>query len=298
MMPQAEIASRLGISRPYVSRLLKYAIDNKLIEIKVNLIYGGSRDIRLETLLLKKYKKVKKAFILKSSNKSFSKANFGYFTATNISDYIASAKVIGVSVGNAIEEMIKSLSKDLSFPDCKQLIQIMGSINNSNFVQPHILTSELGKKINSEVYFLNCPIFVEKKELRDMLMKDTAVSEVVKKWDEIDLIIAGIEDSRKESKLLPFLTAEDIQNIEKYEAVGDIAALYFDRNGSNIPIWDDRRIGISFDQMKKVSNKIVIGQGVEKASAIHAAIKNGLADVIVTDSLTFEAVCAVEEGQH
>ena len=70
-------------------------------------------------------------------------------------------------------------------------------------------------------------------------------------------------------------------------AVGDIALRYFDRDGHTVESEiNDRIIGITLEQLKRGPRVVAVSGGPQKAPSIRAALRGGLIDVLVTDSVT------------
>ena len=76
-------------------------------------------------------------------------------------------------------------------------------------------------------------------------------------------------------------------------AVGDICSNYFDEEGR--PVDDEfskRKIGISLEELKKISCKIGVVSGIEKVKALHGALKGGYIDVLYADEAVGKALLA------
>lgn len=290
---QQEIADMLGISRAYVSRLLSYALDEKLVEIEVKLSNIGLRDTGREVELHSSFGKLKKVYILKSTSVEFSVANIGLFTVDCIGEYIHNAENIGLSLGLAVERTIEALGRDKPrHTKKKHLIQLMGNLgaNGNAYAQPHDVLSSLSKKLSAEAHFLSAPIFVKDQGLRDQLLGEGGIADTCRRWESIDLALLGIEDSVVDSKLSPLIGDEGQSQIDQQHAVGNVAAVYFDKTGRHTPILDDKKIAISYEALMNIENKVIIGHGPSKVNALRAALQGGLIDVLVTDSLTCDAI--------
>ena len=70
-------------------------------------------------------------------------------------------------------------------------------------------------------------------------------------------------------------------------AVGDICLRFFDRHGRPVstPL-DDRVIGMTRDQLRRVKRAVALAGGKRKFAAIRAALLGGLVNVLVTDRFT------------
>jgi len=62
---------------------------------------------------------------------------------------------------------------------------------------------------------------------------------------------------------------------------------YFDENGKSLKTNLDKRIiGISADQLKKISRRVAVAGGARKHKAIRAALEGGWINVLITDHKT------------
>jgi len=84
-----------------------------------------------------------------------------------------------------------------------------------------------------------------------------------------------------------FLSKNDTLKLKDAGAVGAICGRFFDANGQEC--WhelDDRTIGLTLDELRKIKHKIGVGVGQEKVDGIFGALKGRLLDVLVTDENT------------
>ncbi|MGB9679321.1 MAG: sugar-binding domain-containing protein, partial [Thermoanaerobacteraceae bacterium] len=82
----------------------------------------------------------------------------------------------------------------------------------------------------------------------------------------------------------------EINELNKVAAVGDICSRFFDINGNpckKIEI-NDRIIGITLEQLKKINKVIGIAGGKNKIQAIRSVLKGGYINILVTDSFIAE----------
>ena len=144
--------------------------------------------------------------------------------------------------------------------------------------------------MSCESYFLNCPAVIDQQSLRDQLIKENSIAKVMELWKEIDLAIMGLGVADKRSKLFNLFNDEVKKEILSSNAQGVINTSYFDEHGTFIPLYEKNKIGISMEELKKISNKVFICSGKYKAKALLGALKGHFVDILITDSLTVEAV--------
>jgi DNA-binding transcriptional regulator LsrR (DeoR family) len=88
---------------------------------------------------------------------------------------------------------------------------------------------------------------------------------------------------------------EELQDLAKRGAVGDISLQFFDRNGAPVHgPHDDRVIAVTLEELKKTPRVIGVAGGERKVEAIRACLKGGYINVLVTDKFTAEKLLKPE----
>jgi DNA-binding transcriptional regulator LsrR (DeoR family) len=82
-----------------------------------------------------------------------------------------------------------------------------------------------------------------------------------------------------------------LPNLLKKGAVGSINLSYFDKDGNLVRSeLNDRIIGLTLDELKKLPRIVGVAGGSAKVNAIYAALQAKLVNVLVTDHLTAKAL--------
>jgi DNA-binding transcriptional regulator LsrR (DeoR family) len=92
-------------------------------------------------------------------------------------------------------------------------------------------------------------------------------------------------------------THDELQDLARRGAVGDICLRFFDREGQALggPL-DERVIGIPLVELKALPRVVGVAGGERKATAIRGALLGGYVDVLITDKFTAERLVAAEES--
>lgn len=291
---QNEIAKEMDISRSYVSQLLNYARECGIVKISINIDEYSLRMIRKEVEFKAKFPKLKQVFIMNSESDEFTVNNIGKFAAPYVTELINDAKVIGINLGTSVEKTIENLEAIL-FGDAKnkKVVQMMGGFNNSLLVagvHPNELVGKLSTILNCEAYYLNCPVIIEQSEIREALLKEKSIETVINIWGTIDLAIMGIGVADVRSKLFKLFNKKMINEINKRLVCCDLNTNFFNEKGEYISVFDDNKISISYPQLKKIKKKVIISYGEYKSKAILSALKGEMIDILITDSITIDAI--------
>ena len=289
---QNEIAKTLGISRSSVSQLLSFARNTGIVEITINIDEYNLRMIRREIELKEKFPHIMQFYIMSSESEESTNRNIGDFAAPYLSEMINEAAVIGVNLGASVERSINCLTKH-SFPNSeeKKVVQIMGGFHKDiDRAHPNELVKKLSSILKCDSFYLNCPAVVEQDELRQALLKEASIETVIKMWDQIDLAVMGIGVVNEQSKLHSLLSRSMKNQIMKSVACSEVNINFFNNQGEYLPLLKDNVISASYDSLKKVKKKVAICHGKHKKEAILSALNSGIIDILITDSLTIDAM--------
>jgi deoxyribonucleoside regulator len=291
---QNEIAKEMCISRSYVSQMLNYAKSSGIVRIIINIDEYNLRMIRKEFEFKAKFPKLKQLFIMYSDSDDFTADNIGRFASPYIIDMINEANVIGVNLGSAVEKTINCFETyDFANTSNKKVVQIMGGFNTSSLVlgaHPNELVSKLNTVLNCECYYLNCPAIIDQPYIREALLKENSIKSVMDMWNSIDLAIMGIGVADDRSKLFRLFNDKMKETIKDSKVVSELTINFLDSNGHYVPLLNEHRISIAYEQLKNIKRKVFISYGGYKKNAILAALKGEMVDVLITDSLTIQAI--------
>jgi|GEM_PF-1632017 len=297
---QNEISKELEISRSYVSQLLSFARNSGIVKFTVNVDEYNLRMIRREIELKEKFPEVRQFYIMASESEEFTERNLGSFAAPYFSELITDAKVIGVNLGRSVEKTIHNLkSHSLANSENKKVVQIMGGFNKDIAqAHPNELVKKLSSILNCEFYYLNCPAVIEQDKLREVLVKEKTIQNVIKMWHHMDLAIMGLGVTDDRSKLFSLFNESMKKDIKESGACSDLNINFFDEQGCYIPLLENHKISIPFEELKNVRKKVVICSGEYKKRAIIGAIRAKMIDVLITDTITMDAVEKYSESKE
>ncbi len=294
-MSQAEIAAQLDLSQATVSRLLKRALDQKIVQISVTLPSGFHAD--LEDELQKKYN-LKEAIVVDASSDDDDdeiQRALGIAGAFYLQSTLKQHEIIGLSSWSATLLATVNAMRPLPHPIDAQVLQILGGIGNPGTgFHATQLTERFVRLVHGHAVFLPAPGVVGSEETLRVMLQDQFVSEVLAMFDQVTLAIVGIGDVEP-SKLLATsgnrFSAEELDMLRAKGAVGDICLRFFDKDG--VPVessLNNRVIGMSLAQLRKVKRTIGIAGGKRKLTAIRGALVGRWVNVLITDRIVAEAL--------
>ncbi|MDQ0150480.1 sugar-binding transcriptional regulator [Eubacterium multiforme] len=283
---QQEIASRLGISRPTISRLLKYAKEKGFI--KINVIDPFTDLEKIANGLKEKYG-LKEVCIALSPKEDY-ESIIEYITkegAKYLEENIKDGDIIGVSGGKTIYKISEKLtSKNLK--DIK-VVQLQGSITDLevNKYDPEI-ASIFAKAFNGIPKYLPLPVIFDNSNIKEVVEKDSHIRSILKIGMKSNIAIFTVGSVNDESLFfnLGYLS-EGEKVILKENSAGNICSRFFNENGEICDKEvDNRTIAISLEALKEKEKSILVAGGEHKVRAIKGALKGKIANILITDQYT------------
>lgn len=296
---QQEIADKMNFSRQKVNRLLKKALEDNIVEIKIN--GYEDFDIHLEHLLEQEYDLYNALVVTNNlDDNAIGMAASNYLNSL-IDDCIEeNGKCdIGISWGNALCNLTKNYqvvdrqSQDIS------VTQIVGGINTSDIsIKPEEITNNLALLLGGKAYNLFAPALVKNKDLIDMLCRERYYETIVSKYKELDIAIVGIGQLEKNSTVARYgyIDREDLLKLRNKEGVGDVSFRVYNSSGQIVDEDFDKTVmGINTTDLLNIPLRIGIAYGLDKAKAIRGAIKGNFINILITDDLTAEKILELEK---
>ena len=290
-LTQAQIAQRLGVSRPTISRLLHEAREQGVVTISVSPAPG--LHLALESRMEEQFGLEQALIVTAEARRSADiPRQIGGAAAAYLARTIQSGETIGLAWGHTLNAMVQATpvvpSHDL------RIVQILGGIGPPDGkAYAADMARRLAQQLGAASVLLPAPGVVSSPAGRDALRKDPHVHAALKSLEKLDTVFVGI-GSLETNELLNdghSLPRGTHKRLVDAGAVGDIALRFFDANGKAVrtPL-DDRILGITVDQLRRAKRVVAVAGGVEKVDAIHAALKSGIVDVLITDQTTASAL--------
>jgi DNA-binding transcriptional regulator LsrR (DeoR family) len=283
---QEEIAKKLGLSRPSVSRLLAYARESGMVSIKLEL--PGQVFPQLEDALERSFSLEEAVVVSAGESDTSLKQNLGIGGADLLSRKIQGIKVLGVSWGSTLYEVINSLPQEHSPSDLK-VVQLVGGMNPVNsYIYADELAKILAAKFNGDAYLLRAPMVVDNPEIRGFMLNESHIKEVLSLARNSELALVGIGALGKDSILFRSgcVSEEELVEIEKKGGVGDILGRFYNIEGEIIPSsLDERTIGIDLEDLRNIPYVIGVAGGKNKTKAILGALRMNILKGLVVDEL-------------
>lgn len=288
-LTQADIAHKLGCSRPTITRHLAKAKELGIVEIKIANHYRTCFDT--EHAMKTKFQ-LPEVIVVPSGNtllenlKGVGKACANYLQQT-----LKDQDILGIAWGTSIYEVGKvlHLKKALDLT----VIQLMGGLNSSEKINPEEIVKLIATKLNATGIWLNTPAIVGSPKIKKALLSDHGVSSVLAKAQDCTKSLFGLGEISPDSSLILSngITLTEMKQLQALGAVGNILGQFFDINGKLIPSFlDDRLIAAPLEKLQLIPIRIGISSGQFKVDAILGALRGRFINVLITDEDTAQEV--------
>lgn len=291
---QAEIADRFGVSTSKISRMLKEARDNGIVEIRIHMPIP--RDIALEQELCATFR-LRDALVLQTGSDVSEDellAAVGQLAAGYLHRMIpslAAGASIGVAWGTSVHAAINVLNE---MPDFQiDVVQLMGGVGYHAVDSPDIART-LAVKLGGRHFDLHAPVLVEQAASRDILLGEPAVREGLMRARMVKLAVAGIgavQEKASSFMRAGLLTRGDLATLRGQGAVGEMVGHFYKIDGTIEGIEINHRIiGLELDELRRVPHSLAVARGSSKVEAIIGALRGRFVTVLATDDVTARAV--------
>jgi DNA-binding transcriptional regulator LsrR (DeoR family) len=287
---QQEIAERLRLSRPAVSRLLRDAQNQGIVQITISPPRGLHID--LESRLEEQYglEVVRIVAIEPGTSPDLLRRQIGAAAAAYLSRTTHPGDTIGLAWGTTLSAMVQSMAPLAT--EGVHVVQTLGGIGPpAAEAYAAELVRRLAQLLGAAPVLFPVPGVVATAEVRDVLHNDPHVQAALRYFDRLDTVYVGIGSITTNPVLNDghSLPPGTLAALVSAGAVGDIALRFFDAEGAPVrSSLDERILGITTEQLQKAPRVVAVAGGAEKAEAIHAALKSGIVDVLITDQQTAE----------
>lgn len=302
-MTQLQIAQKLNISRIAVSRLLSKARKEGLIQFKI--IYPKNffnpRVENLEKEFLEKYN-LKECIITQTQkDRTETLKELSNQLSQLLDRIVENSTFVGVGWGTTLE----TISKYIEIKEKKgiRVTPLIGGYGKfSDDAHSNNIARIIAEKFNGTSYVINIPASFDTKEIKESILADSTAKEIFKRTKMVDLAVLCMSDLSKMSSLYDRgqLNDENINYLHKLGVIGDINYIFVDKNGNFVPneISDKTTNIFPIALMKSVKNVIGIAVSTRKAIILHAVLKGGLINILLTDSEAANKIIELENIEN
>ncbi len=283
-LSQAEVATRLGTSRSNVSRMLASAVEQGIVEIRINDPAGRDRD--LEETLRQRFD-LRSTRVTQRTTLGNPQVEVGTQAARYLLGELHDGMTVALSWGSALQAMVWQTTTERDY--AVELVQLVGGQSAvENEVSGHELARELASRLGAGYHYLHAPATLTTALARDSLAQEASVAEALTRARRADIAVVGIGSPTHGSSAAVLhslaLGEDDAARLRASQPVGDIASRSFDAAGDPVlGALQDRVLGVTLEELAAIPTVVGVACGRVKTDAVLGALRGRLLDVLVCD---------------
>lgn len=283
-LTQQQIAERLDLSRQSVGRLLQRAQELGIVHIEIRSPIPQVTE--LESLLEQTFG-LKEAIVVEPGiyEDEAIKQAIGRGAADFVQRHLHDDDIIGVSWSSTVYQMAVHLEKI----DVKNVtvVGLNGSLNVTTYpTHAEFVIHRLAEMTGGTAMLLAAPMFVERPEIKEMLLTDSTIASVLKLAQQSHLAVFGIGDLSEHSSPYKagYINDKMLKRLIATGVAGDICGRFFDINGNPcVSELAQRTIAVELSHLQTKRLAVGVAGGLRKVDAILGALRGKFCNVLVTD---------------
>ncbi len=297
-LSQQEIAERLEVSRSLIALYLQNAREAGIVRIKI--VDPTNNCVGLASAL-KKQTGVRQVTVVPNPRglQALTLRAVAGAAADHLNESLADGATFGIAWGRSTAVMAELLTRtEARRVDVLPLLGESGhSVLHSQMNQ---LVMQAAQRLGAKAHFLSLPMIVSSAKLRDALVKEDGIRDIISQWDRIDIACVGIGVVPPVPGMVVYIGDEALPRLIKDGAVGDICGVYFNHEGRIIESgFEDRMIAAGIKQLKSAGSVMAVACGDDKAAAVLGALRTGLiTNLFIDQSMAERILAGIAAGYH
>lgn len=284
-LTQAQVAAKLHVARPTVSKLLAHAKHRGFVKIVV--VDPRDHDESLVDTLIARYRLLDVVLVSPADpSPAALRAALGAAGAKLLARLVRDGDAIGVVPSRTLAVVADHLP---STP--RKNVRVVQMSNGLSDPQPRggLTTLErIAGAFDAQCMKFGAPTFVNSVAELNQLTTAPPVRRVFQAAGEARVVVyttGDIATNRALVEATPMSTTDRAAILSR--SVGDICTRFVDERGRICsPDFNNRTLGISLPDLRSKEQKILVAGGEAKAPVIRAALENGYVNRLVIDSAT------------
>jgi len=287
---QGAIAEQLGVTRPQVSRLLKRARAEGIVEIRI--VDRTTADSPAAEALTTRFD-LDAVHLAPSiaGPEELTRRMVGRRAAEVLRDALRAGATVGVGDGASVAATAAAL-EEASTPVAVTVVPLCGGYwSTGPEREPY---RRVADALDGQARGLMAPGLVDDAATRRSLVAHAGVRAILDLWDRVDVVLFGIGGPAWSAAQLGESLERDL---DAAGAVGEILVAPFDLAGRFVcPALEERVIAFDARLLGGVPVGIAVASGEGKIRPILGALRSGVIRTLVTDIATAEAVVALDDA--
>ena len=287
---QDEIGALLKISRWKVGRLLTQARERGIVRIEI--VHPRARRLGLERALVERFGLAEAVVVPSPSGEESTLDRVAQAAADFLTTLRPVPRTLGVSWGRTLRAVAEALTD--GWAHGVTVVQLNGGVSlNRRSGGAAGLAGMIAQRASGHVSLLPSPAILERVETKLAIEADRTVAAVLEEATQAQafLFTAGPCDASSAHVENGYLSVQDVEELARRGAVGDVLGRYVDADGNIVdPQLDARTVGVGLARLREAKTAIFVTAGPAKHDIARTVVSSGLCSVLVTDETTARAL--------
>lgn len=293
-LTQAEVARRMGFSRPKVSKLITEGKERGLVKIEI--AEPADDLVPLEIALEDRYGLREVLVVATSEDRATTELSAGRAGAALLARVCTPETVLGISWGVSMRALADAMPRRAV--RCKKVVPLVGGMGKAHTrLHSNEVCADLAEKLGAEHLPLAAPAIARSPSSRAELVAMPGISETLAEGAASDVAVMGLGGILPTSTMVEagYFTLEEFLGLRERGIVGDVCCHFLDAWGrTRYPELSGRIVGLTPDELLAIDRTIGIATGAEKAPGVAAVARGGLVKALVCDRDLAQALLEIE----
>lgn len=287
---QDEIGALLKVSRWKVGRLLTQARERGIVRIEI--VHPRARRLGLERQLVERHGLAEAVVVPSPDGDDGTLERVAQAAADYLTALRPVPRTLGVSWGRTLRAVAEALPD--GWASGVTVVQLNGGVSlNRRSGGAAGLAVTIAQRASGHVSLLPSPAILERVETKQAIEADRTVAGILEEAAEAQafLFTAGPSDATSAHVENGYLSVDDVEELARRGAVGDVLGRYVDAEGNIVDAQlDARTVGVGLDRLRAAQRAIFVTAGRAKHDIARTVVASGLCSVLVTDETTARAL--------
>lgn len=290
-LTQAQIAARLGVSRPTAGRLIARAKAKGLVRIEVAVPPDMRDDLHAdEERELERRFGLTEAVVaghgvdVGAPGRPAAYASVGRAAAALLMRRLAPDDVLGFTWGPEQAAVANALSPGVA--SCRAVVQLDGAMSTAAYqTGTEFILSRCADTLRATTLRLPAPLYADPSTVASM-RSDSVISRTLDAGRRADMMLFGVGAVSTSTTLFEgsFLDTRMLDELISLGAVGEIGGRFFDAHGASVDTeLQQRAVSVPLEDIRNCDKTLLIASGTTKHQATLGALRGKLATLLVCD---------------
>ena len=293
---QDEIAKAMGISRQAAQRLVSLAVSARLVRVTVE--HPIARCLDLAGALRERFG-LRLAEVVPTdpgadADDGGGAVGLGEAGAAEIAKWLRRAEPIVLAIGTG--RTLKAAVDHLPRISCPQhrVVSLTGSVGPDGSAAYYNVIFSMAEKVEARHFPMPLPVYLSSAEERALMHGQPMIAATLALAASADVVFVGTGEMDDTAPLFlaGFISRAELSDLRAAGAVGEICGWVFDAEGRLVGGERSQRTASAPIPPRERAVVVAIAKGRRKLPALRAALVGGLANGVITDEATAEALLA------